>query len=38
MGQALKELKWPRLNYVVSTKFYWGLDEGINRQNTLNRR
>ena len=38
MGQALKELKWPRLNYVVSTKFYWGLDEGINRQNTLNRK
>ena len=38
MGQALKELKWPRLNYVVSTKFYWGLHAGINRQNTLNRK
>lgn len=38
MGQALKGLKWPRLNYVVSTKFYWGLDAGINRQNTLNRK
>jgi voltage-dependent potassium channel beta subunit len=41
MGQALKELKWPRVNYVVSTKFYWGLDtegECINRKNTLNRK
>ena len=42
MGQALKELKWPRLNYVVSTKFYWGLETGdrpaINRKNTLNRK
>ena len=26
MGQALKKLGWPRLNYVVSTKFFWGLD------------
>ena len=25
MGQALKQLAWPRLNYVVSTKFFWGL-------------
>ena len=40
MGQAMRELGWPRLNYVVSTKFYWGLsrDEvAINRKNTLNR-
>jgi voltage-dependent potassium channel beta subunit len=36
MGQALKALGWPRLNYVVSTKFYWGL--GINRRDTLNRK
>ena len=26
MGQALKELAWPRVSYVVSTKFFWGLD------------
>ncbi len=26
MGAALEALKWPRLNYVVSTKFFWGLD------------
>jgi voltage-dependent potassium channel beta subunit len=41
MGQALKTLGWPRLNYVVSTKFFWGLDrqgEGINRKDTLNRK
>ena len=41
MGQALKRLAWPRLNYVVSTKFFWGLersDDAINRRNTLNRK
>ena len=41
MGQALKTLAWPRLNYIVSTKFFWGLDragEGVNRKDTLNRK
>ncbi len=41
MGTALKALAWPRLNYVVSTKFFWGLDrsgEGVNRKDTLNRK
>jgi voltage-dependent potassium channel beta subunit len=41
MGEAFKALKWPRLNYVVSTKFFWGLDrEGnaVNRRDTLNRK
>ncbi len=41
MGAALKTLAWPRLNYVVSTKFFWGLDrtsEAINRKDTLNRK
>lgn len=38
MGQVLKELKWPRMKYVVSTKFYWGLDKGPNEKNTLNRK
>ena len=41
MGQALKKLAWPRLNYVVSTKFYWGLDrkgDAVNRKDTLNRK
>ena len=41
MGQALKTLGWPRLNYTVSTKFFWGLDRdgaAINRKDTLNRK
>jgi voltage-dependent potassium channel beta subunit len=41
MGEAFRRLGWPRLNYVVSTKFFWGLDkggDGINRRNTLNRK
>ena len=38
MGAALKALKWPRLNYVVSTKFFWGLDGAVNGRNTLNRK
>jgi len=41
MGAAFKALGWPRLNYIVSTKFFWGLDrEGnaVNRKDTLNRK
>jgi voltage-dependent potassium channel beta subunit len=41
MGEAFRRLDWPRLNYVVSTKFFWGIErqgEGINRRNTLNRK
>jgi voltage-dependent potassium channel beta subunit len=38
MGAALKELKWDRGSYLVSTKFYWGIHEGVNRKNTLNRK
>ncbi len=41
MGEALRMLKWPRMNYVVSTKFFWGLDrdgEAVNRKDTLNRK
>ncbi|MBI4673284.1 MAG: aldo/keto reductase [Chloroflexi bacterium] len=38
MGAALKKLGWPRSSYVLSTKFYWGLAEGINQKNTLNRK
>jgi len=41
MGEALKQLAWPRLNYVVSTKFFWGLDrngDAVNRKDTLNRK
>ncbi len=41
MGEALKALKWPRLNYIVSSKFFWGLDrddQTVNRKDTLNRK
>jgi voltage-dependent potassium channel beta subunit len=41
MGEAFKKLAWPRLNYVVSTKFFWGLDrsgDAVNRKDTLNRK
>ena len=40
MGAALKKLGWARLNYTVSTKFFWGLSDAVtvNRKNTLNRK
>ena len=41
MGDAIKALNWPRLNYIVSTKFFWGLSRGphtANRKDTLNRK
>jgi voltage-dependent potassium channel beta subunit len=41
MGEAFQRLGTPRLNYVVSTKFFWGLDrqgEAVNRRDTLNRK
>ncbi len=42
MGEAFKALKWNRLDYVVSTKFFWGLSREsnttTNRKDTLNRK
>jgi len=38
MGAALKKLGWRRSSYLISTKFFWGLNEGINEKNTLNRK
>ena len=38
MGEALKQLKWRRGSYLVSTKLYWGLHDGVNEKNTLNRK
>jgi voltage-dependent potassium channel beta subunit len=38
MGAALRKLSWARDSYIVSTKFFWGIHEGINRENTLNRK
>ena len=38
MGDALKALRWPRVSYVVSTKFFWGLTQAPNQYHTLNRK
>jgi voltage-dependent potassium channel beta subunit len=38
MGRAFKRLGWKRESYLVSTKIFWGLTEGVNTKNTLNRK
>jgi voltage-dependent potassium channel beta subunit len=38
MGEALKKLGWDRGSYLVSTKLFWGLHEGVKTRNTLNRK
>jgi len=38
MGAVLKKMAWRRSSYIVSTKFYWGLNDGPNEKNTLNRK
>lgn len=38
MGSALKRAGWRRMSYVVSTKLFWGLNDGPNEHNTLNRK
>ncbi len=38
MGDALAKLGWRRSSYIVSTKFFWGLNDGPNEKNTLNRK
>jgi voltage-dependent potassium channel beta subunit len=38
MGEAIRELGWPRHSYVVSSKFFWGIEGTVNTRNTLNRK
>ncbi len=39
MGRVIKELGWKRQSYVLSSKFYWGIDGNLrNMRNTLNRK
>ena len=38
MGAAIAELGWARESYVVTSKFFWGLTDGVNTRNTLNRK
>jgi voltage-dependent potassium channel beta subunit len=38
MGEVLAKSGWRRASYIVSTKFFWGLNDGPNEKNTLNRK
>ncbi|WP_114591575.1 potassium channel beta subunit family protein [Euzebya pacifica] len=38
MGEAIKKLGWERHSYVISSKFFWGIKDGVNSKNTLNRK
>jgi voltage-dependent potassium channel beta subunit len=38
MGKALRKLGLRRGSYLVSTKIYWGINDGPNERNTLNRK
>jgi len=38
MGNVLKRMGWRRSSYLVSTKIFWGLNDGPNEKNTLNRK
>ena len=39
MGQAFRELGWPRWSYVLTTKAFWGIHRTVpNMNNTLNRK
>ena len=38
MGAALAQLGWDRRSYLVTTKLFWGIHDGVNTKNTLNRK
>jgi voltage-dependent potassium channel beta subunit len=38
MGEAIAQLGWPRHTYVVSSKYFWGIEDSVNTRNTLNRK
>jgi voltage-dependent potassium channel beta subunit len=38
MGDAIAQLGWKRETYVISTKLFWGITDGVNTRNTLNRK
>jgi voltage-dependent potassium channel beta subunit len=38
MGAALKKLAWRRASYIVSTKIFFGMHDGVNERTTLNRK
>ncbi len=38
MGEALKKLGWRRSSYLVSSKYFWGINDRPNERHTLNRK
>ncbi|MFV0307917.1 MAG: potassium channel beta subunit family protein [Desertimonas sp.] len=38
MGRVITELGWPRHSYVLTTKVFWGIHDGVNMRSTLNRK
>lgn len=38
MGTAIKKLGWRRGSYLITTKLFWGINDGVNEKNTLNRK
>jgi voltage-dependent potassium channel beta subunit len=38
MGAALAQLGWDRRAYLVTTKLFWGIHDGVNTKDTLNRK
>jgi voltage-dependent potassium channel beta subunit len=38
MGAAIADLGWKRSDYVITTKYFWGIDGGVNSKDTLNRK
>ncbi|HEV2360445.1 MAG TPA: aldo/keto reductase, partial [Acidimicrobiales bacterium] len=38
MGAVFERLDWAREDYVVTSKYFWGIHDGVNMRNTLNRK
>jgi voltage-dependent potassium channel beta subunit len=38
MGEAIAALGWPRHTFVISSKYFWGIEDSVNTRNTLNRK
>ena len=38
LGAAIAQLGWPRHTYLISSKYYWGIEDSINTRTTLNRK
>jgi voltage-dependent potassium channel beta subunit len=38
MGAVLRKMGWRRASYIVSTKIFTGMFDGVNEKNTLNRK